>query len=117
MAKQLDAIILPDSMQWPNRLDWTGISRSKKRTLGGGLVIIDQPLQRGQPIELVARDSVTWLDLATIEALQVLASAAGATYPLIWESANYTVMIDAIQFRPIWPHHDQHTGRIQLTTV
>lgn len=117
MAKQLDSILLPDSLEWPNKYDWSGISRSQRRTLGGGLVVIDQPLQRGQPIELLARDQVTWIDLATVQALQVLASAAGASYALIWDAITLTVMIDAIELRPIWPHHDQHTGRIKLTTV
>ena len=117
MAKQLDSIILPDSMEWPGQLDWTGIARSSRRTLGGGLVVTEQPLLRGQPIELIARDQVTWLDLATVTALHALASAIGASYPLIWESSSYTVIIDSLQFRPIWPHHDQHTGRIRLTTI
>ena len=117
MAKKLDSILLPDSLEWPNQYDWSGISRSQRRTLGGGLVVIDQPLQRGQPIELLARDQVTWLDLATVTALHALASAVGASYPLIWGGDSYTVIIDALQFRPIWPHHDQHTGRIQLTAV
>ena len=117
MAKQLDSIVLPDSMEWPARLDWTGLARSQQRTVGGGLVVWDQPLLRGQPIELIARDQVTWLDLSTVTALHALASAAGASYPLVWEGDSYTVIIDSVQFRPIWPHHDQHTGRIRLTTV
>ena len=51
-----------------------------------------------------------------------MAAQAGATFTLTWGSESRVVMFrhfdpPAIQFRPIWPHHDLFTGTIKLMEV
>ena len=122
MAKQIGSLVLPDSMEWTNRYQWSPVAQSLARTLSGNQVIYSQPLNKGRPIILSAASGVTWLGLADVLALDAMAAIPDATYSLIWEAETFTVMFDqdqrgAIQFSPIWPHHDSHTGEIRLITV
>ena len=85
-------------------------------------MVWSQPLDKGRPVTLEAEEDVTWLDRATVEALEAMAAQAGATFTLIWEAESLSVMFrhhdaPAIQFRPIWPHHDLFIGTIKLMSV
>ena len=120
--KSLGGLVLPDSLQWTDRWDWTPAAQEVGRTLGGSLVVWSQTLEGGQPITLEAQDDVTWLSLTQVEALSTLAAQAGATFTLIWDSEAFTVMfrnhdLPAISFRPIWPNYHLFTGTIKLIRV
>ena len=119
MAKSLGGVILPDAIEWLGRYDWTGVAQNRARTLSGALVVWAQSLQRGQPINLVAREEVSWLELATVTALQALAATPGGSHVLVWESESHQVAFaePAVRFEPIWPHYPQHFASIQLLTL
>ncbi|MBF0625848.1 MAG: hypothetical protein HQL82_13695 [Magnetococcales bacterium] len=120
--KKLGDLILPDSLQWTDRWAWSPVAMETARTLGGAPVVWSQLLAKGRPITLEAAEDVTWLDLATVEALEAMAAQTGAAFTLIWEGASRSVMFrhfeaPAISFQPIWPHHDLFTGTVRLMTV
>ncbi|MBF0171738.1 MAG: hypothetical protein HQK87_11760 [Nitrospinae bacterium] len=120
--KKLGDLILPDSLQWTDRWEWSPVAMETTRTLGGAPVVWSQPLAKGRPITLEAADEVTWLDRATVEALEAMAAQPGAAFTLIWEGVSRSVMFrhfdaPAIAFQPIWPHHDLFTGTIKLMEI
>ena len=120
--KKIGDLILPDSIQWTDRWDWSPVAMETARTLGGTPVIWSQPLFGGQPVTLEAQEDVTWLDLVTVEAIQTMAAQAGASFTLIWDDEEHAVMFrhddpPALSFQPLWPHHHLFTGTIKLITV
>ena len=120
--KSLGGLILPDSLQWTDRWEWTPTAQEVARTLAGSLVVWSQQLIGGQPVTLAAEDAVTWLSLTQVETLSALASQAGATFTLIWDSETFTVMFrihdpPVVAFKPLWPHHTLFTGTIKLIKV
>ncbi|MBF0370984.1 MAG: hypothetical protein HQL52_16165 [Magnetococcales bacterium] len=117
--KQLDDIILPDSLQWIDRHQASSTAQSLDYTLAGNPVLFAQGLEKGRPITLEAAEEVTWLDQETVDALLDLANQAGATFSLNWEGEWLTVMFrhnepPAVSLHPIWPHHTQFIGTIKL---
>ncbi|ABK43850.1 putative transmembrane protein [Magnetococcus marinus MC-1] len=120
--KQLGDLTLPESIQWTDRRAWSPVAMETARTLGGTPVLWSQPLIKGRPITLEAADGVTWLDQSTVMAIEAMAAQSGVVFPLIWGAESYQVMFrhhepPAIQFQPIWPHHDLYTGTIKLFEV
>ncbi len=120
--KQLDSILLPDSLQWKNRYDWSPVAQETARTLGGGHIVWNTPLVGGRPIDLAAEDDVTWLTLAQVVAIYALASQPGGVFDLVWEDEVLQVMFrhqeqPAISFTPIRPHCSFFNGSIKLMEV
>ena len=120
--KRLGDLILPDSLQWSDRWEWSPVAQETSRTLGGTVVTWSQTLSGGQPVTLEAEDGVTWLSQETVEALRAMAAQAGAVFQLEWDGETYTVLFrhhdpPAVSFKPIWPHHDLFTGTVRLMTV
>ena len=120
--KKLGDLILPESLQWTDRHDWSPVAQETARTLGGTPVIWTQPLSGGRPVTLEATEDVTWLDQATVDAIRAMAAQAGASFTLIWEAETYTVMFrhddpPAVKFQPLWPHHHLFSGTLKLMTV
>ena len=119
--KQLGDLVLPDSLQWTDRWEWSPVAMETARTLGGTQVTWSQSLTGGQPITLEATDDATWLTLEQVAAIRDMASQSGATFPLVWESETFDVIFrhhdpPAISFTPIRPHHHLYTGTIRLMT-
>ena len=117
--KQLGDLILPDSLQWIDRDSWSPVNQEAATTLGGGTVIFSQTRIDGRPVTLEATDGITWLDQDAVDALKAMASQAGATFTLTWESESFTVLFGhhnppAVSFTPLWPNHDLFTGTIKL---
>ena len=120
--KSLSGLVLPDSLQWIDRLDWTPVAQETGRTLSGALVVWSQQLTSGQPITLEAEDRITWLTTQQVQTLNTLAAQTGATYTLIWESETMTVMFrnhepPTVLFKPLWPNYHLYTGTIKLMKV
>ena len=120
--KKLGDLILPDSIQWIDRFDWSPVAMETARTLGGTPVVWSQPLSGGQPITLEATEDVTWLDQATVDSICAMAAQSGASFILIWEAETHTVMFrhddpPAVSFQPLWPHYFLFSGTLKLMTV
>ncbi|MBF0341514.1 MAG: hypothetical protein HQL95_11220 [Magnetococcales bacterium] len=120
--KRLGDLILPDSLQWPNRYAWAPVSQETARTLGGANVVWHSPLIGGRPIDLEAADDVTWLTRAQVEAIFAMASQSGGVFDLILDDAIFQVMFrhqdpPAISFTPILPHARLFHGVVKLMDV
>ena len=117
--KQLGELLLPDSLQWIDRYAFSPVRQTVSHTLSGTPVAFAHlPVGRG-PITLVAEQEVTWLDVATVEALSVMAGQVGFSFPLVWETFSCTVLFrhqdsPALDMKPLWPHHNQFFGAIKL---
>ncbi len=120
--KSLGDIILPESIQWTDQWEWTPVAQEVGRTLGGALVIWSQPLISGQPVTLVAEESVTWLTTEQVSAICALSAQSGATFNLVWGDDTFAVMfrnhdLPAVSFKPLWPNYFLFTGTIKLMKV
>lgn len=117
--KQLGDLLLPDSLQWIDRYAYVPVTQTVVQTLAGTPVVFGYAQVSGWPLTLVAEVDVTWLDLATVEALVAMASQTGVLFPLVWENITYTVLFrhhepPALNIKPLWPHHNQFIGTIKL---
>ena len=120
--KQIGDLILPNSIQWTDRWEWSPVVQETARTLGGTAVFWSQPLSGGRPITLEAEDGTTWLSFQQVEAIADMASQAGAVFTLEWDGDVISVLFrhqdpPAIQFKAIWPNYHLFTGTIKLVTV
>lgn len=120
--KQLGDLILPDSIQWIDRWEWSPVVQETARTLGGTAVFWSQPLSGGRPITLEAEEPVAWLTTQQVEAVVAMAAQAGAIFTLDWDGDVIPVLFrhqdpPAIQFKAIWPNYHLFTGTIRLVTA
>ncbi|MBF0283144.1 MAG: hypothetical protein HQL51_01645 [Magnetococcales bacterium] len=120
--KSLGGVLLPEGLEWKDRRAWSPVVQEVTRTLSGKQVIFCGALVGGRPITLEAEDGVAWISALTVEALEALAAVPGAVYVLGWEGESFNVMFrhhepPAVDFSPIWPHHDLHVGTLKLMTV
>ncbi|MBF0154588.1 MAG: hypothetical protein HQL64_12670 [Magnetococcales bacterium] len=120
--KRLGDLILPASLQWTDRWDWSPVAQEAGRTLGGAMVTWSQPLSGGRPVTLEAEEEVTWLSRAQVDAVIAMAMQAGAVFALEWDGETCNVMFrhhepPATSFKSIRPHSHQFTGSIKLMQV
>ena len=97
MSILLDQIELPSSLQWSDRDAWQPVAQTARPTLDGGLAVFHQPLSAGRPITLISSESSGWVDRATLDALQALASEPGSLHTLTLGTQTFTVL---------WRHED-----------
>ncbi|MBF0192106.1 MAG: hypothetical protein HQL99_13345 [Magnetococcales bacterium] len=120
--KRLGDVILPPQIQWMDQFEWSPVSQEVGRTLGGGLVSWDLPLDGGRPITLEAQTPVAWLTMEQVVAIQALSAQPGAVFGLEWGSEFFSVMFrhrdaPSVAFRPLWPNAGLFIGTIKLTQV
>ena len=120
--KKLGDLVLPDALQWTDRDSFSPVIQATATTLGGGMAVFSQTRIDGRPVTLEAADGITWLDQATVDAIQAMAAQPGATFTLTWESESFTVLFrhhdpPAVDLNPIWPNYDLFTGTIKLMEI
>lgn len=93
----IDEVPLPASLTWHDRDAWQPVAQTARPTLDGGLAVFHQPLSAGRPITLISSDSSGWVDRATLDALQALASEPGSLHTLVLGAQSFTVL---------WRHED-----------
>ena len=89
---QLNSLSLPPSLIWTDRDAWQSARHVMRTALDGRPVVYHSPLQGGRPITLTSTESSGWMRRDTLDALQALAAAPGATYPLIIGAESFTVL-------------------------
>ena len=120
--KSLGDTILPNSLQWTNRYEWSPVAVETARTLGGFNVVWSSTLAGGRPIDLEAEGDVTWLDINQVEAIYAMAVQPGGVFTLSWEGVDFQVMFrhqdtPATSFKPLWPNNTLFNGSIKLMQV
>ena len=125
MSITLAGIALPD-LVLDNEYGWSPVTASVRQTLGGSLVVWEQP-RPGRPLDLTGGSDSGWITRATLESLRALAAVPGASYELSYEGTAYTVRFrhedTALEAVPAVPRPNQqpedlyHSVRIRLMQV
>lgn len=124
----LGGVDLNNSLQWTDRYAYTNVEGTRKRTLGGGLVIFSTGLQRGQPITLVATQDTGWFTYGMVTQILALAESHQSSYVLNFHGENHNVRFDytnrPAEFTPLIPKNqgyandtDYFIGTVRLITV
>lgn len=127
MAISIGSVILPDSLQWPDRFNYSPVAQSHALTLGGQLVTFESSLVAGRNITLEAVIDQGWLTKKQVDDLKLISDTIGNTYTLTYDTETFTVIFDhsngpAVNFsllvpRPNAQDTDYMIGTIKLLTV
>lgn len=111
----LDAIILPEDLNWSDEFQWSPVARSTDYSLTGALIVEESLKQAGRPITLEAKSEFrgpVWIDRDTVDALYAKAAVPGTQMTLtLSDSRTFTVMFkdDGVKATPVYhvmPHDD-----------
>jgi len=80
---KLGDLVLPEDLILEGEFEWVPVRAETGRTLGGRLVVWEDRIEGGRPLDLVATEASGWLSRAQAEALREMASEPGATYTLL----------------------------------
>lgn len=69
-------VVLPDDLQWVDEFDFSPVSQSVERTIGGSFIIEESPLLHGVPVTLQGGPEV-WMEKQKLLDIQTLASVPG----------------------------------------
>lgn len=114
-------VTLPDDLVWADEFAWQPVEQTVQRSLTGALIVQAQARTGGRPITLAAEsDSVGWVDRATVEALEALASVPAPSLTLTLRGVAHAVLFrhqdGAIEARPVVGYSDvQSTDPYHLT--
>ncbi|OED40222.1 hypothetical protein ACH42_17055 [Endozoicomonas sp. (ex Bugula neritina AB1)] len=125
---QLDTITLPDDLLWINEFDWNPVEQSTERTLTGALLVQEQSLKFGRPIELSGGAEAGWVSRSTVVNLLALSQIANKVMTLtLPDLRTYSVIFDRQSGKPVeaqqvipfaYPDDDHHYSlTIRLLTV
>jgi len=128
---KLGELELPKGMVWEGELNWTPVQSETERTLGGRLVVWEDQVLGGRPVDLVAYENQGWLTREQVKALRQMASEPGATYTLLYgpdgEEQSLIVRFrhedpPVLEMEPLLPRSnaqdgDYYYGRIKLVEV
>ena len=104
----LDDIELPDDLLWVNEFDWNPVEQNIERSLSGALLIQEQSMLGGRPIELSGGEDAGWVTRDKVLMLYSLANALSNTMTLtLPDSRQFEVMFDRrnntpIMAQPLW---------------
>ena len=99
---QLDTITLPDDLLWVNEFDWNPIEQSTERSLTGALMVQEQSLKFGRPLELSGGLEAGWVARSTVVDLLALSSIANKVMTLtLPDLREYTVIFDRQSGSPV----------------
>ncbi|MCW7551815.1 hypothetical protein NX722_04000 [Endozoicomonas gorgoniicola] len=124
----LDDIELPDDLLWVNEFDWNPVEQTTERSLTGSLLVQEQSLKHGRPIELSGNEESGWVPRSTVEALlqvsqtpnkvMTLTLSDSRTFPVIFDRRNGSP-IQARQVLPFaYPDENyQYSLTIRLFTI
>jgi hypothetical protein len=88
------AITFTDELVWLDEFAWNPVQQSKKRAIGGTLIIQEKKALDGRPITLVGDDKV-WESRAIVEALHSASMMENQQFTLtLFNGSEKTVMFD-----------------------
>ena len=123
-TRRLDAIWLPQGVEWIEEYQNIPLSVETEYTTGGLGIIWQQQLTGLQSITL--KFDQAWLNKAMVDNLKVLAKQIGANYELEWDGEIYNVIFVSSGFKPNFLEGFRKTknvedcpfvGEIKLTTL
>ncbi|MGI9276338.1 MAG: hypothetical protein ACR2PT_16035 [Endozoicomonas sp.] len=125
---QLDTITLPDDLLWINEFDWNPVEQNQERSLTGALMVQEQAMSFGRPIELSGGVEAGWVNRSVVVDLLALSSIANKVMTLtLPDLRQYSVIFDRSNGNPVganqilpfaFPGDDhQYSLTIRLLTV
>lgn len=82
MAILLDALALPDDLEFVDEFAHEAVAQFRRRNLGGGLDIWESELQSGQPITLQGAIDRGWAARTLVQQLKTLSASADQEFTL-----------------------------------
>ena len=73
----LDAIVLPDDLEWEDEITWTPIAQLIERSVTGALFIQESEIVMGRPITLTGSDDMAWITRLIVDSLVVKRNTIG----------------------------------------
>jgi hypothetical protein len=95
------SVTLPDTLEWVDEFDFTAVAQRTGRTITGALWVEELALAAGRPITLQSGEDRAWVKRAVLETMLAWAQTPGATLTLNWRGADYSVIFDRQQGKPI----------------
>ena len=87
-------ITFTDELVWLDEFAWNPVQQSKKRAIGGTLIIQEKKYTDGRPITLVG-DQKVWETRAVVEALHAASMMENQQFTLtLYNGTDKTVMFD-----------------------
>jgi len=94
MAITLDAIVLPDDLDWPDEFDWAPVAQTVTPTLTGALIVEENTVPEGRKITLASGETFAWAKRSLVRQLKekeavlnmpmTLTLNDGRTFHVIW---------------------------------
>lgn len=94
MAITLDAIVLPDDLDWQDEFDWAPVAQTITPTLTGAIIVEENAVPEGRKITLVAGETFAWAKRSLVQQLKekeaqlnttmTLTLNDGRTFTVIW---------------------------------
>jgi hypothetical protein len=111
----LDAITLPEDLEWIDEHAWSSVGQAKSATLTGALIVEEATMQAGRPITLRGGQNASWMTKNDVEALQAKADTAGLEMTLNYHGQTMTVMFNREGGQPVEARLVQRVGDPQAT--
>lgn len=92
MTINLDALVLPDDLQWTDQYTWSPVVQSLDFSLTGAPIIQEAKKTKGREITLVGGEESGWVLKSVLDQLQAKADTADLTMVLDYWGATYNVM-------------------------
>lgn len=93
MAITLDAITLPNDLEWVDEFGFSYIQQSYKVTLGGQIVVEERELVNGRPITLAGSDRYGVITRSALESLYAKVNTIADVMLLtLHDSRSFSVM-------------------------
>lgn len=93
-------ITLPSAFEWVDEFDYSPVTQTVNRTIGGGFIIQESSLLHGRPITLEGGENV-WVERSQINAIYTLASVPDKQLTLtLADSRQFPVIFRRDQGNP-----------------
>lgn len=88
----LGGLQLNGAMEIADQTTSYAVAQEVKRTLGGNLKVFFSSLSKGQNLTLTASEEQGWIPKSSVDALMVMAEAAGGVYELLVNGVSRSVI-------------------------
>lgn len=92
MTIKLDAISLPDDLQWTDRYAWSPVVQTVGYSLTGAIIIQEAAKQAGREITLVGDEESAWAVKSIVDAIKTKADTVNLVMTLDYFGTTYSVM-------------------------
>lgn len=101
MPLTIDAITLPEDLQWVDEYEWDGVGQSVSRSVTGALLVQEQSKLHGRTITLVGGPDGGWVTRAMVDSLKAKADASPAMALTMPDGRTFNVRFNRQDGPPI----------------